>query len=259
MLKHLKDLYPVLFVAFLFTSIACQNGGQNGQEAAYNKNAKTSLDSNSVDINTEELLGKFNPAKHPDFESFGSPYTPKSGMWLRKETLRAFESMYHAAHKDGIDLRIVSATRTFYQQKTIWENKWARFAKEAPASKDRALKILEYSSMPGSSRHHWGTDIDLNDLNNPSFEAGGKYEKVYKWLSEHADEYGFCQPYTAGRDKGYLEEKWHWSYTPLSKPFLAAYKKALSDTDIQGFTGSETAREIGIVENFVLGINPDCQ
>ncbi|MEO6757878.1 MAG: M15 family metallopeptidase, partial [Saprospiraceae bacterium] len=154
---------------------------------------------------------------------------------------------------------IISSTRTFAQQKTIWEGKWTRFAKDAPAPKDRALKILEYSSMPGSSRHHWGTDMDLNDLNNSAFEPGGKYEKVYAWLLEHAGEYGFGQPYTAGRPNGYHEEKWHWSYLPLARPFLAQYRQRLNEKDISGFEGSETATEIGIVKNYVLGINPDCQ
>jgi len=113
--------------------------------------------------------------------------------------------------------------------------------------------------MPGSSRHHWGTDMDLNDLNNPSFEKGGKYEKVYKWLEDHAAEYQFGQPYTAGRPSGYQEEKWHWSYLPLSKKFLAIYRQNLSEKDIQGFRGAETATEIGIVKNYVLGINSACQ
>jgi LAS superfamily LD-carboxypeptidase LdcB len=156
-------------------------------------------------------------------------------------------------------LKIISGTRNFERQKEIWEGKWARFAKDAPAPKDRALKILEYSSMPGSSRHHWGTDIDLNDLNNSSFEKGGKHEKVYQWLAEHAHEYGFCQPYTAGRPSGYREEKWHWSYTPLSKILLEQYKNNLSDADIKGFKGAETATEIGIVKNYVSGINSACK
>ena len=211
-----------------------------------------------VPVSKDYLLGKFDPTQHPDFVAIGKPYTDKPDMMLRKETFEAFKKMWESAQKDGISLRIISSTRNFTQQKNIWEGKWGRFAKDAPAPKDRALKILEYSSMPGSSRHHWGTDIDLNDLNNPSFEPGGKYEKVYQWLSVHAQEYGFCQPYTAGRPYGYHEEKWHWSYTPLSKPFLAQYKSSITDADIQGFPGSNLAAEIGAVEHYVLGINQAC-
>lgn len=204
------------------------------------------------------LLGKFDPATHPDFVPIKSPYTDKSGMMLRKEALDAFEKMWKSAKSAGISLKIISSTRTFTQQKAIWENKWSRFAAEAPDPTKRALKILEFSSMPGSSRHHWGTDIDLNDLHNSAFEPGGKYEKVYQWLVAHAAEFGYCQPYTAGRKAGYQEEKWHWSYTPLSKPFLAQYKAQVQEADIQGFLGADQAKAVGAIPNYVLGINWLC-
>lgn len=204
------------------------------------------------------LLGQFDPLTHPDFEAVGKPYAKRPGMILRKETLAAFQKMHAAAQKDGIVLEIISSTRNFEQQKKIWEGKWTRFAKDAPDPEARALKILEYSSMPGSSRHHWGTDIDLNDLNNATFEAGGKYEKTYQWLVAHAHEYGFCQPYTAGRPHGYHEEKWHWTYTPLSKNLLQQYKENIQDVDIQGFKGAELATKIQIVRHYVLGINATC-
>ena len=209
-------------------------------------------------VETSYLLGKFDPATRSDFMLVPRPYSDRSGMWLRKEAFEAFKKMSEAAQKQGISLQIISATRTFGQQKAIWEGKWTRFAKDAPAPKDRALKILEYSSMPGSSRHHWGTDMDLNELNNAAFEPGGKYQKVYTWLTAHAQEYGFGQPYTAGRSTGYHEEKWHWSYLPLSRPLLAQYRQRLSENDVTGFQGAETATEIGIVKNYVLGINPAC-
>lgn len=206
----------------------------------------------------EYLLGKFTPLKHPDFAVVGAPYTDKPGMFLRREALAAFERMWADAQKAGIHLKIISSTRTFEQQKQIWEAKWSRFSKETPAPKERALKILQYSSMPGTSRHHWGTDIDLNDLNNAAFERTEAYAKAYQWLREHAHEYGFCQPYTAGRPHGYQEEKWHWSYIPLSMPLLAEYRDSVTDADILGFRGAEWATEIGTVQHYVLGINPDC-
>lgn len=253
----LKNLF---FAAALLFCFACRYDNPNAQSSAAAALTSPTTPADTVPgVDTDYLLGKFDPATHPDFVAVGAPYTNKPGMMLRKETFQAFETMWKAAQKEGITLNIISSTRNFEQQKRIWEGKWSRFEKDAPKPKDRALKILEYSSMPGSSRHHWGTDIDLNDLNNPTFEAGGKYEKVYRWLNDHAHEYGFCQPYTAGRPSGYHEEKWHWSYTPLSKGFLEAYKNHLTEANIMGFQGAETAVEIGIVKNYVLGINQACQ
>jgi len=210
-------------------------------------------------VDTNYLLGKFDPAARPDFAAVGKPYADRAGMSLRREAFEAFQKMWKAAQREGVVLKIISSTRTFAQQKTIWEGKWARFAAEAPDPEARARKILEYSSMPGASRHHWGTDLDLNDLNNASFEAGGKHEKVYRWLSAHAHEYGFCQPYTAGRPHGYKEEKWHWSYTPLSKPLLDQYEKTLTDASFSGFQGADVAARIQVVKHYALGINAACR
>ncbi len=261
MLK-VSDLPLGIVVSFAML-LACGNADTSvppSSSAAAPVTARQRVDSlpPSTLVSKEYLLGKFNPAQHPDFVTVGKPYSEKPGMMLRKEAFEAFKKMWDSARKAGIPLNIISSTRTFEQQKGIWEGKWNRFAKDAPEPKDRALKILEYSSMPGSSRHHWGTDIDLNDLNNSAFERGGKHEKVYQWLAEHAHEFGFCQPYSAGRANGYQEEKWHWSYTPLSKPFLTQYKTNIIDADIQGFLGSNLAAEIGAVRHYVLGINLSC-
>ncbi len=164
---------------------------------------------------------------------------------------------------------IKSATRPFDRQKIIWEGKWTGkrlvaggqdISKTIPNPKERALKILEYSSMPGTSRHHWGTDIDINNFTNEYF-AKGKGLKEYEWLTTHASEYGFCQPYTAkgaARPDGYNEEKWHWSYLPVAKKLTQQYQLRLKDKDISGFKGAETAVEIEVVRKYVLGISKAC-
>lgn len=202
------------------------------------------------------LLGRFNPEIDARFAKPADEHTAGAArnQYLRKETYEAFVKMAEAAAKDGVTLVIISATRNFETQKSIWERKWqaeAAIANEA----ERAKKILLYSSMPGTSRHHWGTDMDLNDLNNEYFESGEGL-KIYQWLTAHAHEYGFCQPYTS-KDKGrtgYEEEKWHWSYTTLSVPLLEAYKKTVSLKDISGFKGSETAAQLDVIKNYVDGV-----
>jgi LAS superfamily LD-carboxypeptidase LdcB len=216
----------------------------------------------SIQVDNDYLTGHFVPGSRPDFVTVGKPYSNKPGMMLRKEAFEAFKKMWDAAKKDGIELSIISSTRTFEQQKAIWEGKWTRFAAEKPDPQARALKILEFSSMPGSSRHHWGTDIDLNDLNNASFEGKGKHNKVYDWLVTHAAEYGFGQPYTAKgteRPQGYNEEKWHWSYLPLARPFRQAFLQQITDADISGFKGSETAVGLHVVEYYVGGVALACK
>ncbi|CAA6807981.1 MAG: Peptidase M15, partial [uncultured Thiotrichaceae bacterium] len=108
------------------------------------------------------------------FATIASRYASRKGMKLDPKAYEAFKQMHAAAQKDGIKLVIKSATRNFNYQKGIWERKWTgarkvdgqNLSRSMPDHTRRALKILENSSMPGSSRHHWGTDIDLNSFNN---------------------------------------------------------------------------------------------
>ena len=210
----------------------------------------------SIDISTEELMGKFDPNKHIDFVLVEKKYTPKANMRLRKEAYKAFKEMHAAASLAGISLNILSSTRNFDYQKGIWERKWAKY-KAIQNPTDRAKKILEYSSMPGTSRHHWGTDLDLNDFTNKSFQKGGENAKVYAWLVENAPRFGFCQPYTEkgiARPNGYNEERWHWSYLPLASVYLKAYAVQVQSSDIFGFKGAETAAEVQAIEHYVKGV-----
>jgi len=220
-------------------------------------------------IETTHLMGKFDPLKNSDFIEIEIQYADRPGQLLHKETYAAFIRIYEAAKKDDIRLIIKSATRNFSAQKTIWEGKWngkrllegnINAAKKIPDPVERALKILEYSSMPGTSRHHWGTDIDLNAFVNSYFEKG-KGKKEYDWLAANAATFGFCQPYTPkgpNRPDGYNEEKWHWSYLPLAKRLSDQYQIRLTDSDISGFDGANTATEIGIIKKYVFGINHQC-
>jgi LAS superfamily LD-carboxypeptidase LdcB len=207
------------------------------------------------------LLGKFDPSQRDDFMIVPEEYSVSGyTMYLRKETLSAFLQMEDAAEKDGIDLKIASATRNFDYQKNLWNNKWNAL----PEAMDGLIKfqtILEYSAVPGTSRHHWGTDIDINGASPEYFETE-KGEEVYEWLNQNAASFGFCQTYTAKgpeRPNGYNEEKWHWSYLPLSQKFTEDYKNLITNKDITGFDGDEyTTEEKDLIDNYVLGINPQC-
>ena len=217
-------------------------------------------------ISLDYLMGKFDPSNNKSFTKIASKYTKRKNLLLRKETYEAFKKMHAAALKDGVKLSILSATRNFKIQKTIWEAKWLGTrkiengkdaSKAYPNPKTRALQILKFSSMPSTSRHHWGTDIDINNLNNSYFKKG-KGLKEYQWLQKHAHDFGFCQPYTAGRPYGYQEERWHWSYLPIAKKLSDQAKLRLKNEMIQGFKGSETAQQINVVKHYVLGINQEC-
>ncbi len=204
-------------------------------------------------ISKPELMGVDLNFESPDFRSLSADYCLRERCVLRTEAALAFEEMAKAAARDGIRLRVVSATRSFADQKRIWEAKWRARSGE-PQS--RALDILKYSSMPGTSRHHWGTDLDINSLETSYFSSGRGLEE-YRWLSENASRFGFFQAYTRSANTdagGYQEEPWHWSYAPLADKMLRAYLLWVDYEDLPPFQGVETARELQIFDRYVRGV-----
>lgn len=256
----------IIGVAWSFVSCNAQKQASANPTSSVQNIAEV-IDSAVFDLNY--LTGKFDPKNHPDFDTIPLKYTDQEGRYLRKDVLEAFVKMFDAALLENIKLKIKSATRNFTSQKTIWENKWTgktlienklNAATEIKDDVERAKKILEYSSMPGTSRHHWGTDIDLNAFENEWFETGEGLE-IYNWLKQHAHEYGFCQPYTAigsDRESGFFLEKWHWTYVPISSKLTILAEKNLTNKHITGFLGDKTAEQLEIVKNYVLAVSPAC-
>lgn len=210
------------------------------------------------EISRAYLLGQFDPKNDTMFVVVPEAYSAKdSTQYLRKESMEAFCKMADAAKNDGVILKIVSATRTFYAQKAIWEAKWSDAVSTHKKPHERAMHILRYSSMPGTSRHHWGTDVDINSV-EPEYFANSQGKREFEWLKTHAASYGFFQPYTpkdAKRPVGYEEEPWHWSFAPLSNEYTRQYAATIRYEDIDGFRGSETAKPLKVISNYVLSIH----
>lgn len=174
-------------------------------------------------ISREELFGK------------GSPlFTKTDDYQLRPEAALAFEKMKSAAAGDGIHFKVVSSYRSFEHQNRIWERKYRRYTTSGFSPIEAIEKIIQYSTIPGTSRHHWGTDIDIvqananvkGDLLVPSkFHGTGPFCAFKEWMDELANAFGFYLVYTdLPSRKGFNYEPWHYSYMPLSKVYLKAYQ-----------------------------------
>ena len=173
----------------------------------------------------DQLIGKGNP------DIVGESYTSK----MHKEAKAAFLLMKTEAAKVGIQIEVVSAYRSFQRQKEIYEGKYKRLTESGIAPSEVIEKIIEYSTIPGTSRHHWGTDIDIIDANAPRpknvlqaehFHGNGPFCKLKDWLNEHASSFGFFEVYTDNaKRKGFKYEPWHFSFAAISKPMLEAYQK----------------------------------
>ena len=220
--------------------------------------------SNSLD----HIMGKVSFGNDSRFSQIPASIANKEGMYMRTEALAAFQKMRKAAAEDGITLRIMSAARSFDHQKRIWEGKWngtrlvegKNMKTTFSDPTERARYIMKYSSMPGTSRHHWGTDIDINSF-NPEYFDSGKGAKEYQWLVDNAHKFGFCQTYTEkGKERpdGYEEEKWHWTYLPIAEPLLMFFKNNVTAEDMQGFDGAGSV-PFDEVKKYVFGISKECQ
>ncbi len=256
----------------LILGVACGDSSGYGKTPSGQLVNKRVADSNTRPawLTKAYLLGHFDPAVNPLFVEVSGDLAEHKGMYLRKETLAALRLMSAEASAAGLPMKLRSATRNFDRQKEIWEAKWRgdrllegrkRAPMAYPDPYDRAKAILLWSSMPGSSRHHWGTDVDLNAFDNSYFKKGIGL-KWYTWMQENAAKYGFCQPYTAkdaSRPSGYNEERWHWSYYPLSSVCLSAYVDSVSYPDFSGFLGYEMADSVRIIDDYVMGVHSRCK
>lgn len=218
---------------------------------------------------TDYIMGRFDPAKHRDFVVIPPNYRDETVRYLRKDAMKSFADMADAAAEEGIRLVIRSATRNFENQKQIWEKKWngitrledGSYATDIRDEFMRAKKILAYSSMPGTSRHHWGTDIDINAFENSWF-AEGEGAKLYKWMKQNAYKFGFCQvygPLGKIRKSGYEEEKWHWSYLPVARKITDEVTRKMKNKMISGFAGCQQAEQIDMVNAYMLSIDNSCR
>ena len=203
----------------------------------------------------------------------GTPDLCGEGYLLLREVYDAYYEMSLEAEKDGIRLWCTSGYRSFEYQRGIWNNKFKVLKKSFPANSDSEIinSIMEYSSFPGTSRHHWGTDLDIvdafghdngNPLYHENFEIGGNYQYLGHWLDQNASRFGFFQVYTKDEArKGFEYEPWHFSYASMSKTFYremlqVSFEKVEEIKDCKGFEYFKGKFLKEYFEKYVSGINP---
>ncbi|WP_434524532.1 M15 family metallopeptidase [Photorhabdus asymbiotica] len=157
---------------------------------------------------------------------------------LQPEAAKAFLSMQQAAASAGFNLQPASTFRDFQRQQAIWNGK---FRGTRPVLDENSQPmditqltegelckaILRWSALPGASRHHWGTELDIYDptllpesqklqLEPWEYEKGGYFEPLTHWLTENMPHFSFYRPF-GGHGGGVAYEPWHISYWPLSE------------------------------------------
>lgn len=174
------------------------------------------------------------------------------GHRLQRETAEAFATMQETARADGIGLDITSSHRDFNRQQRIWDRKWRgevplfsrtgeQLDVEQLTDSEKLHAILIWSALPGASRHHWGTDLDVYDKTScearqhhlklvpEEYQPGGPCHDLNLWLNENMAHFGFYRPY-AKDTGGVAPEPWHLSYRPAAERIIGQLNiNALAD------------------------------
>ena len=199
---------------------------------------------------------------------------------LHAAAVRPFLALREAAARAGFDLVPVSSFRDFDRQRAIWN---AKFRGERAAldrrgrpvdmrgldAGARVETILLWSALPGASRHHWGSDIDVAEggaiargyrpkLEVAEYRRGGPFAALSAWLGDNMRRFGFYRPYTR-RGRGVQPEPWHLSYAPVARPALERMSVGLLARAIEG-AGVEgeaaiLARLPAIRERYLLDVD----
>lgn len=186
---------------------------------------------------------------------------PESDFLLHAQMLEPFKTLRTAARREGFDLAIASSFRSFARQRAIWNEKaggqravlddgGGRLDLSSLNDWQKVCAILRWSALPGASRHHWGTDLDVFDrgglsteypkpeLTAAECEQGGVFHRFHQWLDSQLtrDDCDFFRPY--GVDRGGVGcEPWHISYRPVSERYqqaltLERLETAIANSDI---------------------------
>lgn len=138
--------------------------------------------------------------------------------------------MLSAAAEDGIQLVVMSAYRSVeYQQNNFDKSVQDRIDNRGMSYDEAYADTLKEVQLPGFSEHNAGVAADIMSDEEYSMDDDRfKKTKAYKWLTEHAADYGFILRYPEGKEAvtGIIYEPWHYRFVGVY------YAKLLTDKQI---------------------------
>ena len=126
----------------------------------------------------------------------------------------AFLSMQKAAAADGVTVWMQSGYRSVKYQTSLYERKTKYYLDKGYDNATAKEKAAAVVNPPGYSEHNCGLAADLNSLEHTGLDEGFEKTAAFRWLCEHAGDYGFILRYPKdAEDKTeIIYEPWHWRY-----------------------------------------------
>ena len=126
----------------------------------------------------------------------------------------AFLSMQKAAADDGVTVWMQSGYRSVKYQTSLYERKTKYYLDKGYDNATAKEKAAAVVNPPGYSEHNCGLAADLNSPEHTGLDEGFEKTAAFRWLCEHAGDYGFILRYPKdAEDKTeIIYEPWHWRY-----------------------------------------------
>jgi LAS superfamily LD-carboxypeptidase LdcB len=128
-------------------------------------------------------------------------YNPKEDYLFYSKVWPFLEELLSAAESDEIDLKIISAFRSFDAQTDL---KWSYKVTYGTGAN-------KFSADQGYSEHQLGTTVDFTTSVTKATFTGFEKTPAYDWLLDNAYKYGFIMSYPQG-NQYYQYEPWHWRF-----------------------------------------------
>ena len=126
----------------------------------------------------------------------------------------AFLEMQKAAAAENVTIWMQSGYRSVKYQTGLYERKTKYYTDQGydlATAKEKAAAVV---NPPGYSEHNCGLAADLNSPEHTGLDEGFENTTAFRWLCEHAADYGFILRYPKGAEAQteITYEPWHWRY-----------------------------------------------
>jgi len=212
-IKYLEEFFVVSYAKLDYYDRYVQYSDETGEDEETTV-LQVNLDMDKEDYQDAIKVSKFSSDmlvnKHrylsEDFVPSGlskidSKYAADDTMKASKIAINAFIEMSKAAEKDGMELVINSAYRSYKDQQEISDTYLELYGQSY---------VDKFVAKPGFSEHQTGLCFDIGSRKSNVFANS----EEYKWIKENAYKYGFILRFPKKYENitGFRTEPWHYRY-----------------------------------------------